>query len=86
MIGAMPDRPTKITFAELREQAFAASWCIAPTTAAATLSRSAATNGRMMFGYPDLEPGFVCTARGKRGADITPDFHWDKPGLLTRGF
>jgi hypothetical protein len=37
MIGAMPDRPTKITFAELREQAFAASWCIARTHRAALL-------------------------------------------------
>jgi hypothetical protein len=21
-----------------------------------------------------------CSACGKRGADIRPDFHWDKPG------
>jgi len=34
----------------------------------------------------DLELRFVCTACGQRGADIRPDFHWDKPGLLTRGF
>jgi hypothetical protein len=34
----------------------------------------------------DLEPRFVCTACGQRGAGIRPDFHWDKPGLLTRGY
>ena len=28
----------------------------------------------------DLEPRFVCTACGQRGADIRPDFHWDKAG------
>jgi len=28
----------------------------------------------------DLEPRFVCSACGKRGADIRPDFHWDKAG------
>jgi hypothetical protein len=31
----------------------------------------------------DLEPRFVCTACGKRGADIRPDFRRDKPGGLT---
>ena len=34
----------------------------------------------------DLEPRFLCTACGWRGADIRPDFHWDKPGLLAKGF
>jgi hypothetical protein len=32
----------------------------------------------------DIEERFVCKECGKRGADIRPDFHWDKPGLLTR--
>ena len=30
----------------------------------------------------DLEPRFVCTACGQRGADIRPDFHRDKPARL----
>jgi len=34
----------------------------------------------------DLEPRFVCSACGDRGADVWPDFDWDKPGKLTRGF
>ena len=34
----------------------------------------------------DLEPRFICTACGRRGADIRPDFHWDRAGVLTRGF
>jgi hypothetical protein len=34
----------------------------------------------------DLEPRFVCSACGKRGADVRPDFSWDKPAALTRGF
>jgi len=33
----------------------------------------------------DLEPRFVCTACGKRGADVRPDFDWGKPGALTKG-
>ena len=34
----------------------------------------------------DLEPKFTCSACGKRGADIRPDFHWDKPVALSRGY
>jgi hypothetical protein len=30
----------------------------------------------------DIEDRFVCTVCGKRGADIRPDFHWDKPGCV----
>ncbi len=25
----------------------------------------------------DIEPCFVCTACGKRGADVRPNFHWN---------
>jgi hypothetical protein len=34
----------------------------------------------------DIEDRFICTACGKRGADIRGDPDWDKPGVLTRGF
>jgi len=27
---------------------------------------------------PDLEPRFVCQACGKRGADVRPDFNWNR--------
>jgi len=30
----------------------------------------------------DLEPRFS----DKRGADVRPDFNWDKPGSLSRGY
>jgi hypothetical protein len=33
----------------------------------------------------DLEPKFHCSACGKRGADVRPDFGWDNPGALTKG-
>jgi hypothetical protein len=34
----------------------------------------------------DLEPIFVRSACGKRGADVRPDFDWDRKAALTRGF
>jgi hypothetical protein len=33
----------------------------------------------------DIEPQFVCTACGKRGADVRPDFNWNrKPVKMMR--
>jgi hypothetical protein len=34
----------------------------------------------------DLEPRFVCTVCGKRGADVRPDFNWDKPPVAAMGY
>jgi hypothetical protein len=34
----------------------------------------------------DLEPRFVCKACGKRGADVRPDFNWDKKPVAMMGF
>jgi hypothetical protein len=32
----------------------------------------------------DLEPRFVCSACGQHGADVRPDFDWNKPGHSPR--
>jgi hypothetical protein len=34
----------------------------------------------------DLEPRFICTACGKRGADVRPDFSWNKKPVVTMGY
>jgi hypothetical protein len=34
----------------------------------------------------DLEARFVCSACGKRGADIRPDFNWNRPITPMMGF
>ena len=34
----------------------------------------------------DLEPRFTCTACGKRGADVRPDFNWNKTPVRTTGY
>jgi len=33
----------------------------------------------------DLEPVFSCQACGKKGADVGPDFHWNKPPVAAMG-
>jgi len=34
----------------------------------------------------DLEPRFVCSACGKRGADVRPDFSWNKAPTRMMGY
>ncbi len=34
----------------------------------------------------DLEPRFICSTRGKRGADVRPDFTWNKKPVAMMGY
>ena len=34
----------------------------------------------------DREPRFVCNACGTRGADVRPDFYWNKPSPSAMGY
>ena len=34
----------------------------------------------------DVEPDFVCEVCGKRGADVRPDFNWDKKPAGMMGY
>ena len=34
----------------------------------------------------DIEPRFVCQAYGSRGADVRPDFNWDKKPAGMMGY
>jgi hypothetical protein len=34
----------------------------------------------------DIEPRFICSSCGKRGADVRPDFNWNKPVVPMMGF
>jgi hypothetical protein len=78
MIDGMPDRPTKITIAEMRDMGVRG---ILVYCADCRCSHSIAISGD---GWPDdvrqsdIEPRFVCRACGKRGADVRPDFSWNR--------
>jgi hypothetical protein len=76
-------RPQKITFGEMRSSGVRGLliYC-----ADFRCSHSTAISGDQ---WPDrvrlsgLESRFVCKACGKRGADIRPDFDWNKkPGAM----
>jgi hypothetical protein len=81
----MPDRPQKVvTFAEMRDRACVGCSSIAPTTAAATPSRSAGMAGRMTLGCrisrtvsparpaasATLTSGRILTGGGRKRAEV----------------
>ena len=86
MIGAMPDRPTKITFGELREMDVRG---ILVYSADYKCSHSIAVSADQWpddVRLSDIEPQFTCTACGKRGADVRPDFDWSKEPVAMLGY
>jgi hypothetical protein len=34
----------------------------------------------------DIEGRFICSACGRRGADVRPDFNWDEPATSAMGY
>ena len=78
-------RPQKITFGNMREMGvrgilvYCADFHCSPSVA---LSADR---------WPDdlrlsVSRGFVCRACGRRGADIRPDFNWNKPPTAAMGY
>ena len=74
----MTERPTKITFAEMRDMGVRG---LLVYCADYHCSHSVAISGDQWADevrLSDIEAGFVCTACGKRGADVRPDFSWNR--------
>ena len=80
------ERPTKITFGELREQGVRG---ILVYCADYRRSHSIEISGDQWADdvrLSDIEPRFVCQACGKRGADVRPDFNWDRKPVGAMGY
>jgi hypothetical protein len=74
----MTDRQTKITFGEMREMGVRGLliYC-----ADYRCSHSIAISGDAWpddARLSDIEERFTCRVCGKRGADVRPDFNWDR--------
>jgi hypothetical protein len=79
-------RPQKITFGEMRKSGVRGVLIYCSDY---RCSHSIAISGDQWpddVRLSDIEDRFVCSACGKRGADVRPDFRWDKPGALTRSY
>jgi hypothetical protein len=79
-------RPQKITFGEMRSSGVRG---ILIYCADYTCSHSIAISGDRWPDYvrlSDLETRFVCQMCGKRGADVRPDFDWNKKPVAMMGY
>ena len=75
----------KITFGEMRDTGVRS---VLVDCSDYHCSRSIATSADRWPDHvrlSDIKPRFVCKACGKRGADVRPDFHWDKPPVAAMG-
>ena len=82
----MPDRPTKITFAEMRDMGVCG---VLIYCADYRCSHSIAISGDAWpddARLSDIEDRFVCRACGKRGADVRPDFNSNKKPAGMMGY
>ena len=82
----MPDRPQKITFGEMRELGVRGLliYC-----ADYRCSHSIAISGDAWpddARLSDIEERFTCRVCGKRGADVRPDFNWNKRSGAMMGY
>jgi hypothetical protein len=80
------DRPQKVTFADMREAGVRGLliYC-----ADYRCSHSIALSGDAWpenVRLSDLEPRFICSACGKRGADVRPDFNWNGTATAMMGY
>lgn len=79
-------RPQKITFSDMRKAGVRGVlvWC-ADYRCSHSMALSAdrwADHVRLS----DIEPRFVCSACGKRGAEVRPDFNWARPPEPAMGY
>ena len=82
----MPDRPQKITFAEMRDMGvrgllvYSADYCCSHSIAIS--SDCWPDDARLS----DIEGRFTCRVCGKRGADVRPDFNWSRKQVGAMGY
>ena len=72
--------PEKITFGEMRKSGVRGVLVYCADYRCSHSSALPANHWPDKVRLSDIEPKFVCKACGKRGADVRPDFNWDRPG------
>jgi len=80
------ERPQKITFAEMRESGIRG---LLVYCADYRCSHSITISGDAWpddLRLSDIEDRFTCTACGKRGADVRPDFNWNRQPVSMMGY
>jgi len=82
----MPDRPQKISFAQMRNSGVRGLLNYCSDYKCSHLITMSGDGWPDEMRPSDLEPRFICSACGQRGADERPDFNWKNhhvPGIWT---
>ncbi|SRR5579871_455762 len=74
----MPDRPQKITFADMRDMGVRGRVIYCSDYKCSHLITRSGDHWPDHMRLSDLEQRFISSACGKRGADVRPDFNWNK--------
>jgi hypothetical protein len=84
--GSMPSRPQKITLAEMRSSGVRGLLIYCQDYRCSHSIMISADPWPDDVRLSDLEARFVCSACGKRGADVRPDFNWKGPPVAMMGY
>jgi hypothetical protein len=74
----MTDRPTKISFADMRDMGVRGLLVYCSDYKCSHSITISGDSWPDEVRLSDIEPRFTCSACGKRGADVRPDFNWNK--------
>jgi hypothetical protein len=80
-----PVRPVKIAFAEMRASGVLGVLVYCADYKCSHSISISADKWPDDVRLSDIEPRFVCTASGKRGADVRPDFNWHGRSVAMMG-
>jgi len=74
----MNSRPQKITFIEMHDMGIRGLLIYCSDYTCSHLITMSGDHWSDNLRLSDIEPRFICSACGKRGADMRPDFNWNK--------
>ena len=80
----MSHRPQKITFGEMRASGVRRVIVYCSDYMCSHAIPMDAANWPDTVRLSDIEDRFVCKACGRRGADVRPDFDWERPSAEGR--
>ncbi|WFU37744.1 hypothetical protein QA640_25115 [Bradyrhizobium sp. CB82] len=79
-------RPQKITFGEMRKMGVRSVLVYCQDYRCSHSVALGADRWPDDLRLSDIEPRFVCTACGRRGGDVRPDFNWNKAPVRAMGY
>jgi hypothetical protein len=79
-------RPQKITFGDMRKSGVRGVLIYCADYHCSHSVALSADRWPDELRLSDLELRFVCRSCGRRGADVRPDFNWDKPPTCATGY